>query len=92
MLVTQKTHPPVCQKGDVLIIQLERLVIMGDGLIKILGFVGSIALLLLLQCLLLALHLGFLLTLLLSFRFWSDRLGRLCWLKVLPCKPRLSDA
>lgn len=58
--------PPVCEEGDVLIIKLICLVIVADGFVKLLGFVGSIALLLLAQSLFLALQLGLPLTLLLT--------------------------
>lgn len=92
---------PVCEERDVLIIQLISLVIVTNSHIKVLGLVGCIALLLLLQGLLLALRLGLLLPLLLGLRLWLSRLAGLCrcscggcssssvyrlsWLQVLSC-------
>ena len=70
-------RPPVGQERDVLIIQLVSFVIVRDGHIKVLGLVGSIAKILLLQSLLLALCFGLLLTLLLSLWLWLCRLGGL---------------
>ena len=67
-------HPPVGQERDVLIIQLISFVIVGDGHIKVLGLVGSIAQILLLESLLLALHLGLLLTLLITLWLGLSRL------------------
>ena len=68
---------PVCKEGNVLIIQLICLVVVSDGIVEVFGFVGSIALFLLLQCLLFALRFSLSLALFLSFRFWLGRLGLL---------------
>lgn len=46
---------PICEKGDVCVIELNCLVIMLDSLVKVLGFISSIAKLLLLHRLFLSL-------------------------------------